>query len=272
MLFLIGIGILAGCASDPRQQADALGQQAGLVREQIAAPPFVLTTYVRISRHDQPLTVYIEGDGLAWRSRYQPSDDPTPRQALGLRLAAADHSANVVYLARPCQFTAITDDPRCSVAYWTGKRFAPEVVTAMDAAVSRYAARVPGQPVNLVGYSGGGAIAVLVAARRQDIATLRTVAGNLDHDAVNRWHRVTPMPDSLNPIDVVDRVASIAQVHFSGADDSVVPTAIARSFVARAGPCATLRIVAGLSHEGDWASQWPQMLAFQPACHSASKK
>lgn len=262
----LGLSGLTGCAGDPRRHADMLGQRAGLEREQVVATPFVLTAYVRITRRDQPLTIYIEGDGLAWRNRHQPSDDPTPQQASGLQLAAADSSANVVYLARPCQFTAMADNPQCRAAYWTGKRFAPEVVTAMDAAVTHYAASVPGQRINLVGYSGGGAIAVLVAARRQDIATLRTVAGNLDHEAVNRRHHVTPMPDSLNPIDVVDRVAGIAQIHFSGANDKIVPTDIARNFVARAGACASLRIVEGLSHEGDWAREWPHLLAIEPFC------
>lgn len=266
LLFAIGLSSLGGCAGNPQQHADALAQAAGLQREPVSAPPFLLTAYARVTRADQPLTIYIEGDGQAWRNRYEPSGDPTPRRALGLSLAAADRSANVVYLARPCQFTAMADNPHCGVAYWTGKRFAPEVITAMDAAITHYASRTPGQRIHLVGYSGGGAIAVLVAARRQDIATLRTVAGNLDHDAVNRWHRVSPMPDSLNPINVAARVAHIPQIHFSGADDKIVPLVIAQKFVARAGTCASVHSVDGLSHEGDWAALWPQLLMLRLPC------
>ncbi len=258
--------LITACAEAPRRQADAIAQSAGLQHEQVTAGSFVLTAYVRLSRTDLPVTVYIEGDGLAWRTRTQPSDDPTPRRALGLRLAAADRSANVVYLARPCQFTPMSDNPQCDAAYWTGKRFAPEVVAAMNDAVSRYMARLPGQRVNLVGYSGGGAIAVQLAARRQDVASLRTVAGNLDHDAVNRLHRVSLMPDSLNPIDVAADVAGIPQVHFSGADDSIVPPAIVHSFVAKVGACAQEQVVGGMTHEGDWDARWPQLLAIQPRC------
>ena len=264
---LLAVG-LSGCAGDPNVQADAMAQPVGLQREQVPAGMFVLTAFVRITHTDQPLTVYIEGDGLAWRNRNQPSDDPTPHRALGLRLAVADNSANVVYLARPCQFTPMAANPRCEVAYWTGKRYAPEVVAAIDAAVSHYLTGLPAQRVNLVGYSGGGALAVLVAARRKDVASLRTVAGNLDHVAVNRWHQVSAMPDSLNAIDVAGRVAAIPQLHFSGADDKIVPTAITRSFVAAAGRCAQLRVVDGMSHESDWAVQWPQLLALAlpPSC------
>ena len=48
--------------------------------------------------------VYIEGDGYAWATTTDPSDDPTPINPLALRLAAVDDAPNVLYLARPCQF------------------------------------------------------------------------------------------------------------------------------------------------------------------------
>ncbi len=266
LVLAIFLSCLGGCVGNPQQYADALAQPAGLRREEVSTDPFLLTAYVRITRTDQALTIYIEGDGRAWRSRFEASDNPTPQRALGLSLAAADRSANVVYLARPCQFTAPADNPRCERAYWTGKRFSPEVVAAMDAAVTAYASRTPGQRIHLVGYSGGGAIAALVAARRQDVATLRTVAGNLDHDAVNRWHQVSLMPDSLNPIDAVADVAKIPQIHFSGSEDSIVLPAIARNFAAKVGGCASAVVVNGLSHDGDWAAVWPQLLKRNPTC------
>ena len=65
-------------------------------REEVDSPGFVLTAFARVTRHDQPLNLYIEDDGLAWRSRNEPSDAPTPHQALGLALAAVDPAANVV--------------------------------------------------------------------------------------------------------------------------------------------------------------------------------
>lgn len=235
----------------------------------MAAGSFVLTAYVRITQPTQPLTVYIEGDGRAWLSPTQPSDDPTPRDALGLQLTSVDSSPNVLYLARPCQFTPMARNPACGVPYWTGKRFAPEVIDAMDAAITHYQAGMAATAplrLNLIGYSGGGAIAVLLAARRHDVISLRTVAGNLDHDAVNRWHHVSLMPDSLNPMAVAAQVGRIPQVHFSGAEDRIVPSAITRTFVERAAPCARLSVVQGLAHEGDWAAAWPRLLAEKLPC------
>ncbi|MEC5398572.1 alpha/beta hydrolase [Uliginosibacterium sp. H1] len=258
--------LISACTTDPRTHANAIAQAADLRREQIAAGAFLLTTYVRLSDVGLPLTVYIEGDGLAWQTRNQPSDDPTPRKPMGLRLAAADRSANVIYLARPCQYTPLGDSPYCNVTYWTGKRFAPEVVAAMDEAITHYMARMPGQRANLVGYSGGAAIAVLLAARRHDVASLRTVAGNLDHDAVNRFHHVALMPDSLNPADVATSVANIPQIHFAGSDDTIIPPMIVHGFASKVGACAQDRVIEGLSHEGAWDVLWPQLLALRPRC------
>lgn len=264
---LIGLALLAGCGTDPRQQADLLAGRAALTRETVDTDSFVLTAYRRLTRPDAPLTVYIEGDGQAWISRTEPSADPTPRHPVGLELAAADPGPNVVYLARPCQYTPMADNPRCAVDYWTGKRFAPEVIASLDQAIDHYARLVPGHGIALVGYSGGGALAVLIAARRHDVSSLRTVAGNLDHEAVNRLHEVSPMPDSANPIDVARQVAGIAQWHFSGGADRVVPPSIAERFAAAAGGhCLRLTVVPGMTHGGDWAAQWPALLALTPDC------
>lgn len=266
----LAVGLTSGCASlDRDAHAQTLAEAGGLHRETVQGGPFVLTVFSRITRPDAPVRIYIEGDGLAWLSRTEPSLDPTPVAATGLALAAADTSPNVVYLARPCQFTPMSQNPTCNVTYWTGKRFAPEVVDAMNDAVGRIAARVPGQRVGLVGYSGGGAIAALVAARRDDVVSLRTVAGNLDVAYVNRLHGVSAMPASLNPIDTAARLATIAQLHFSSAQDTVVPPEVAKRFAAAVGgSCVQTVVVAGVAHDGDWATRWPALLAQAPGCHA----
>ena len=248
---------LAGCAlADPNEHADAVAGVAHLQRETLETRDFVLTGFVRITRPDAPLDLYIEGDGFAWVTISEPSPDPTPREATGLELAAADPAPNVAYLARPCQFTPMDSNPRCAVPYWTGKRYAPEVIASMNEAVDQIVRRVPGQPVNLTGYSGGGAV-----------ATLRTVAGNLDVGYVNRIHGVSPMPESLDPIDYAQRVGTIPQVHFSGANDTTVPAEVARRFASRTrDDCARVEVVPGMTHGGDWARAWSGLLAVAPVC------
>lgn len=104
--------MLFACATpDTRQHAQQIAQGAGLTKSQITANGFVLTAYSRLTNPKQAINVYIEGDGLAWVSRHQLSADPTPRNALGLALAAFDPAANVIYLARPCQFNDFTRTP-----------------------------------------------------------------------------------------------------------------------------------------------------------------
>jgi hypothetical protein len=259
-----------GCATiDPDAHADALARPAHLTREYVRGGAFTLTAYARITQPGRALRVYIEGDGLAWISRTQPSMNPTPRVAMGLALAAQDDAPNVVYLARPCQFTPMSMNPRCGIPMWTSKRFAPEIIDAMNEAVSHFAAMTPEQPVEIVGYSGGGALAVLIAARRADVASLRTVAGNLDDEWINRLHHVSAMPESSNPIDVAGRVASIPQIHFSGGDDAIVPPAAAQRFVDATGTrCARAITIDGLSHSGDWSRPWRSLLAIEPLCQA----
>jgi hypothetical protein len=268
VLLLLCTLALPGCAAlDPDAHADTLAAPAHLHRQTVDTGRFVLTAFSRISQHDKPLRVYIEGDGLAWLSRTVPSLDPTPRQAEGLALAAQDASPNVVYLARPCQFTPIALNPQCGIPYWTGKRFSPEVIESMNEALNHFAALTPGQPVELIGYSGGGAIAVLIAARRTDVASLRTVAGNLDDEFVNRLHRVSPMPESENAIDYAGQVARIPQIHISGADDTIVPPSVAQRFVDAAGAaCARAVSIPGKSHDSDWSRAWPELLKIMPIC------
>lgn len=264
--------LLLGCVEAPRtaefdQRADSLAKSGGLVRGQVQADSFVLTSFYHITRPDLPLTVYIEGDGFAWRTRSQPSTDPTPHKPIGLELASVDPAPNRLYLARPCQYTPMAANPRCAVVYWTSKRFAEEVVAAIDQAVSDYARQVPGQKINLVGYSGGGAIAVLIAARRHDVATLRTVAGNLDTAEVNRLHRVTPMPESLNPIDVASNIRNVPQIHYYGSDDQIVPGDIALRFAnAVGGRCTQVREVVGMGHDSDWVRVWSGLLGEGVRC------
>lgn len=265
---LLALPFLSGCtAIDRGANADALAKPARMSRMLMKTDPFWLTTFVRITDKSQPVTIYIEGDGVAWASRTEISRDPTPRNAQGLALAVADPSTNVVYLARPCQYTVRARNPSCGPAYWTGKRFSPEVIASMNQAVGQVAAQVPGQRINLVGYSGGGAVAVLVAARRRDVASIRTVAGNLDHTEINRLADVSQLSGSLNAIDVAAEVAEVPQIHYSGANDRVVPPIIAQRFIQASGSaCVRSMTVPGADHESGWDGRWRELLSIMPTC------
>ncbi|MES2880373.1 MAG: alpha/beta hydrolase [Pseudomonadota bacterium] len=258
---------LTGCALAPSPQerralADELAHQKGWQAESIAAEPFTLLAYrpLRVVPVET-LTVYIEGDGLAWLDGSTPSPDPTPRQPLALKLALAHPGANAAYLARPCQFRGDAEAGRCSQAYWTNKRFAPEVIAASNSAVDVLKAQFGARHIQLVGYSGGGAVAALVAARRQDVSLLVTVAGNLDTQAWTRLMRISPLTGSLNPADARAQLAHIRQVHYSGEADQVVPPAMAEAFVAGFwnAPRPEIRVIKGYGHTCCWAENWTSL-------------
>jgi len=266
-ILLAALFLLPSCAT-PSADATAVARASGMVREEIRTDTFLLTGFSRLTKQGEPLTVYIEGDGFAWRSIDEPSLNPTPHKALGLGLASYDTAANVAYIARPCQFTPLEDDPNCgSDAYWTGKRFAPEVVASINQAVSYYMAKSGAKRVHLVGYSGGAAIAALLAMSRTDVDSLRTVAGNLDTEAFNLFHGVSAMPESLNPIKIAPNLALLPQEHFVGDQDETVPPAIADSFASWSPHCATVTHV-NATHEEGWLAFWPSAVGRIPVCHS----
>lgn len=262
------LSALAGCAVAPPatglpQAVRAAGLEALAHRHE----GFELAMALRATAPDLPLRVYIEGDGRAWLDRHTPSPDPTPVQAVALQLALADDYPNVAYLARPCQYFR-ERSPGCRLDYWTSHRFSPEVIAAMDSALSRLLQVSQARSLQLVGYSGGAAIAVALAARRSDIRWLATVAGNLDTEAVNRFHRVDPMPASVNPLSLAPRLRSLPQLHFSAVGDRIIPAGTARAFI-DAGPmqCATQVDVRGATHGEGWTGRWPALLAASGLAH-----
>lgn len=271
-LLLAGMLLSACVTTSPpdarRQLADQLARSTGLNKTTMAAEGFMLLGYQRTGAPGQPLTVYIEGDGYAWKTRYQLSEDPTPTDPMALRLALQDPAANLAYLARPCQYVTSDALGRCTPDYWSGKRYAEEVIVATDAALTQLRAQAQANGLHLVGYSGGAAVAALVAARRHDVLSLRTVAGNLDHAELTARHGVTALQGSLNAIDQAARLSTLPQRHFVGGQDRIVPPDIARGFLARLDSrrCATVEVVALATHDTGWIENWPHLLAQEVAC------
>lgn len=265
--FFCPVILLVGCTASEKEKADSIATKAGLKTQIIATSLFHYQSFQRIAEPGAPLNVYIEGDGRAWISRTRPSSDPTPSEPVALYLAARDPAKNVVYLARPCQFTGVRDNPHCQKTYWTDKRFAPEVIDSMSQAIDQLLTQTGSTAINIIGYSGGGAVAALLAERRHDVMSLRTVAGYLDVAWVNQQHGVSPMPDSLNPADFASKTAHIPQIHFSGESDAIISPAVAQRFTRSVGDrCARSMTIPAMSHRGPWETPWPALLTIAPGC------
>ena len=260
--------VLLGCFGAPSPStrvldAQALAAQYGWKERIIPARGFeLLAFHSGVFRADGLLTIYIEGDGFAWANGLQPSPDPTPINPMGLRLALAHPAGNAAYLARPCQYTMPRGET-CSQHYWTNARFAPEVLDAMNIAISTIKDRFGARELVLVGYSGGAAIAALVAARRDDVVELVTVAGNLDHAAWTTHHRLSPLSGSLNAADVARTIAQIPQTHFIGEEDRVIPTELAQNWpeAFSGSRQKNIHIIPSFDHSCCWDRDWPTLLA-----------
>ena len=208
------------------------------------------------------LTIYIEGDGLAWLTKRTVSSDPTPVNPLGFKLALNHFYGNAVYLARPCQYTGGTAARNCNKHYWTDSRFSEEVVAATNEAISNFKAEFKAEQLQLVGYSGGAAVAALLAARRNDVVKLITVAGNIDHRAWTAHHKISPLTGSLNPADYKQKLAHIEQIHFVGSNDKVIPPFLAKQFVADFSDNTQSKVVVvpNQKHGCCWSKAWRQLL------------
>ena len=259
IFFLSGCATLSGLSLDRLKKAEAIADKAGLGSAVIQTSVFQIQSFARIEAPGRPLRVYIEGDGLAWRSRTGMSDDPTPIHPIALFLAAEDSSENVVYLARPCQYVT---DTACESRFWTSDRFSEEVVASMNSAVDQYKQGAEATSIELVGFSGGAAIALLIAERREDVSSIRTVAGNLDPQALNRYHRVSPLINSLDPMKDAVKISGIPQWHFIGKKDTVVPPFIAENFKKSSGASQNIHIklISGASHMDGWIERWRELL------------
>ena len=265
LLLTFSAVLLGACASTPSPEArqalaDELVLAQGWHAVALGAGPFELLAYVPRSIKRAPaLTLYLEGDGYAWQNRATPSPDPTPLQPVALRLALAQPAGNAAYLARPCQYVNKPSKP-CAPRYWTGARFAPEVIAATNEAIDDLKARFGASQLTLVGYSGGAAVAALVAAQRHDVQQLVSVAGNIDHAAWTTLHRLSPLSESLNPLQARATLGAISQWHFAGRLDRVIPPRLIKSWV-QGLPNAQLVVIDGYDHSCCWAENWPQLWA-----------
>lgn len=249
---------LIACRHTPK--ADDLALGSGFKKQLVHTEDFAITTYQKILTNNKDYVFYIEGDGRVLLKESFISTDPTPRQNTLFSLACLDKRPNVVYISRPCQHTPKELNPKCyNNKYWTGARYSKEIVDSMRSAINQIANN---NNYSLVGYSGGGTIAMLVSISNPRVKDITTIAGNLDIYEFQKYHQVNyTMSESLNPIDYINFTKHIKQLHLSGAKDKIVPTLIAKKFTeASDSDVVNLKIIPNASHQNGWQKIWPEIL------------
>ena len=200
------------------------------------------------------LRIYVEGDGGPWIRENRVSVDPTPTNPVMLRLMHdATHPA--VYLGRPCYFGTATNQ-ECEQRWWTFDRYGQVVVDSMCLAANRISGQRGVQSVELIGYSGGGAIVAGMSACTDRLVSISTIAGNLDPKAWAEHHGYSPLND-LSPLAI--RPNEVKEIHWQCRDDLNIPPSITDDyFAAREG---TIRhIVDSCSHATGWQQYWSQII------------
>ncbi|WP_238474231.1 alpha/beta fold hydrolase [Pseudomonas cavernicola] len=269
MLYLFSLAaVLAGC-SQPNARLEQLARQHDHQLASLQTSHFDLRVALPDSAPPSTrLRVYLEGDGRAWITATQASLDPTPRDLLLARLALADPRPSV-YLARPCQFI---QSPGCAPRYWTDARFSEAVLSSLGQALDQLKRRYGNHDFELIGYSGGGALVLLLAAHRNDIAQVQTLAGNLSPRQWAREQGLARLTQSLEPLDFAERLRELPQRHLVGDADRVVPASLLQRYAGRLGQprCMQLAVLPDVEHGVGWPEAWQYWRDRPIACKSSA--
>lgn len=235
--------------------ADMAGFETKVFREGATAGLSIFSAYRRDNTvRDGVVDIFIEGDGYAWVDRRTISDNPTPLDPVSLRLATKQLGP-VYYLARPCQYVS---DPSCTPSLWTYDRFSPAVIDSYMGILDRIAKEDRVHEFHITGFSGGAYIAFVLAAKRQDIARVTTVAGVLDPDDWTRFHGISALRVTDSPDVLLQHTSSTVFTHICGEDDDVTPCPLTHKIVERAAAMGfanhTIRIIKNAGHGDLWRS------------------
>lgn len=273
-LVTVSMFLTLGCANLSKQ--NTIGREKILAKaknqswqeEIIATYGYKISSLHKNLVKNQKAIIYFEGDGNSWKTKYQVSDDPTPNYPLALALALQDERTNVIYLARPCQYQTRHIDKSCNKRIWTYDRYSQEIIQAYSELLNKLKTQYNIPSFDLIGFSGGAAIATLLASKRLDITSIITVAGNLDHEALSKFHGTTPLYGSLNPIDNAYKLKGIPQLHLIGKKDKIITVESIESFNYQVNDytCSQVKIIENGTHHSPWPTIWPKVIAEDLTC------
>lgn len=273
---------LSACylASAPLREETALrlASAAHMLERHVEVDGFDITLFERATKRNAPARIYIDGDGPLWLMGEQvayeplPSNNPTPVNPVALHLATHDNALNKFYIGRPCHYLGghrPSHEGGCPSRIWHEDRYSPEVIDVMSGAIDAIKKRYDITTVELVGFNGGGVIALALALKRDDITNVRTVAAPLDHNILTASHEIPAFSGSVNPPEFAARIAQIPQVHFYGHLEEDIPyEPMYDSYAAAAGStqCMQFHRIKRASDDKGWVNNWPKFLNFPIDC------
>ncbi len=258
--------------------ACSISENREVTAERIARPAFMVERklntgaadfqlWERMHQRYAPANIYIEGDGHADAGTNYFSN-PSPDNPVALHLASRDNAENLGYIARPCQFKDPQNADECAQAMWSNRRFSPEVIDSFNKALDDMKRRWNITEFNLIGYDGGANIVAALAASRDDVASIRTVAGTLT-PSISYDAKKDPLDaDNITAYGIAPQLAQTPQHHFIGAGDEVAPAAGYHSFRQQMGDskCVRYTFVQDADHTRGWVEKWPELLKATVEC------
>lgn len=217
-----GIAILAsllisGCVQSPTAIFDKKASDLNVSKSLLKTPQFDISIYQNDKAAGEYLNIYLEGDGKPFFRKVHISPDPTSTKGIALELMSADPQQSYL-IGRPCYHQGSNARGCNDTKWWTSHRYNTSIVSALNDAVEQVKFEHGTKSINLIGFSGGGSLASLVAALRNDVNKLITISANLDIDAWTSHNKYTPLHGSQNPIDSIRNV-SAEQTHLLGKND-----------------------------------------------------
>ncbi len=255
IIFGLMVFMLSACTTHTAQ----LIKQGNYQQLQVEGKGFEHVVYLnRVENPSDTLHVYIEGDGAPFVNQGRMvAADPTSTKPLMLALMLKDDTQSA-YVGRPCYYGMVAENG-CKPWFWTHGRYSVEVVMSMVEVVEKLAQQLNRKNIVLMGHSGGGALAVLMAPHIADTKGVVTLAGNLDIKSWTKEHAYTPLAGSINPAtqDVLPK--SIVQHHYLGSDDRIIKQQDVRAFVQRQ-KTASFHQLDGVDHNCCWDKHWFNIL------------
>lgn len=255
ILWVFYVLSITSCASAPSLRDVSL--QHELQWHPIDVDGFILQTISRpIASPIEALHIYIGGDGVPWQNQ-NPAADPTGSGNLTINLLLADPTP-ALYITRPC-YQLEKMPPECHPDLWTSARYSDQITNAMADAITQVADSLKPASLTLIGYSGGGVLALLTAAQLDPQPRVITVASNLDTDAWTKFHGHLPLSQSSNPLLKLNKDNGSEHIHLMGGRDRVVPPSTISRYQA-AHPLATYRYFEDFDHRCCWVKHWSDIL------------
>lgn len=248
---------LLGCSTTPAERVANVCPDCEPKLLPTAAPSPAIQAWTRNGHEAPELHVYLEGDGNPWRNGRYPATNPNARKLMALRLMTLDPNPSV-YINRPC-YGHREMPTHCDPRIWTHERYSDEVVSALDTALSQAKRDTEAREIVLIGHSGGGTLAMLLAHRRSDVRAVITIGANLDHRAWTEHFGYLPLSGSLNPADYPELPERVHRWHFAGGRDQLVPAFVTQEAAAQ-DKHAGFIMQSTFAHNCCWLDIWNTVL------------